>query len=108
MDKKIRLLYDQEADVLYVSIGHPEFTDYEQIGENLILRRDPKSGQVVGFTIIDFAARFSQKESPLSVPLNATLEPTIKSRKTRVVAESKVVYRARLRASKPHRSPAKM
>lgn len=69
----MRLLYDREADVLYVAIGRPAYTGYEEQGENLILRRDPKTGQIVGFTIIDFAARFAQKETPLSVPLNATL-----------------------------------
>ncbi|MBI5033505.1 MAG: DUF2283 domain-containing protein [Chloroflexi bacterium] len=108
MDKKMRLLYDREAEVLYISIGHPEFTDYEQVGENLILRHDPKTGRIVGFTIIDFAARFAQKESPLSVPINATLEPVSKPRKTRVVAESKAVYRAKRPSNKTRRSAAKV
>ncbi len=108
MDKQMRLLYDQEADVLYVSIDRPEFTDYEQVGENLILRHDPKTGQVIGFTIIDFAARFAQKESPLSVPLNATFEPIGKQRKTRIVAEPKTVYHAKRPLSKTGRSVAKV
>jgi hypothetical protein len=28
----------------------------------LILRRDPKTKEIVGFTIIDFAGHFAQKE----------------------------------------------
>ena len=107
MDKQMRLLYDREADVLYVSIGRPEFTDYEEAGENLILRRDPKTSQIVGFTIIDFAARFARKEPPLSVPLIATLEAVSKPRKPRVVAESPVIYHAKRSANKSRRASAK-
>jgi uncharacterized protein YuzE len=107
MDKKMRLLYDREADVLYVSIGRPEFTDYEELGENLILRRDPKTGQIVGFTIIDFAMRFAQKNPPLSVPLIATLTSAGKPRKPRVMAEPKAVYRTRRGPIKARRESAK-
>jgi uncharacterized protein YuzE len=108
MDKKMRLFYDREADVLYVSIGRPEFTDYEEVGENLILRREPKTGQVVGFTIIDFAARFAEKESPKSVPIIATLEPASKPRKNRVAAETKALYRTKRPSTKRQRSSSRV
>lgn len=31
MDKQLNFLYDQEADVLYVSLGKPEYTDYTEL-----------------------------------------------------------------------------
>ncbi len=59
MDEQLNFLYDREADVLYVSKGHPEYTDYQEL-DNLILRLDPRTMEIVGFTIIDFEGRFAQ------------------------------------------------
>ncbi len=70
----MRILYDQEADVLYVSIGQPEHTDFVELDDDFILRLDPATKKVVGFTIVDFAAHFSKREPPLSVPLKAEFE----------------------------------
>ncbi len=74
MNENLRLLYDKEADVLYVSVGHPEHTDHVELDDDFILRLDPQTKKVVGFTRIDFAAHFAQREPPLSVPLKATFE----------------------------------
>lgn len=95
MQNQLNFLYDREADVLYVSKGHRAFTDYVELGDNLILRLDPKSKEIVGFTIIDFAARFAGKAPPLAVPLKATFERAGKTRRVKVAAEKKVKYRAR-------------
>jgi len=95
MDQNIRLLYDKEADVLYVTSGEPLYTDYEEVGENLILRRDPKTKQIVGFTVIDFAAHFARQEPPLSVPLEAKFAQRKNGKKTKIVAERKTVYQTR-------------
>jgi uncharacterized protein YuzE len=84
MERELELLYDQEADVLYVSQGRPEYTDYVEIDEDVILRLDPETREIVGFTIIDFAAHFAQREPALSLPLNVMFRP--KDEIKRVVA----------------------
>jgi len=76
MGKELKISYDKEADVLYVSLGHPEYTLYTEIGPDLILRLDPETHEVVGFTIIDFAQHFAYNEpSSLQIPLTATFSP---------------------------------
>ena len=54
------LSYDRDADVLYVSIGspHPAYTDENEQG--VLIRRDPKSGETVGVTILDYEEHFRQ------------------------------------------------
>ena len=49
--------YDAEADVLYISVGKPKATEGMDIGEGTIARLDPKSGEVVGLTIIGLRQR---------------------------------------------------
>ncbi|WP_040371955.1 DUF2283 domain-containing protein [Desulfurobacterium sp. TC5-1] len=49
--------YDGEADVLYVSFGKPKPAEGLDIGDGTILRIDPKTNEVAGFTILDFSRR---------------------------------------------------
>lgn len=103
MDQQLCFSYDRQADVLYVSKGHPEFTDYVEIDNNVILRLDPTTKQVVGFTIIDFAGRFELKTPPLSVPLKVNFERVTKPRKSKMLAEKRSGYRVKRRASPSHK-----
>jgi len=77
MSEGLKIVYDREVDVLYVSLARPEYTRYVEIGDDLILRLDPHSNEIVGFTILDFAAHFDrQVAASLDLPLRATLTPT--------------------------------
>jgi uncharacterized protein YuzE len=49
--------YDEEADVLYLSIGEPRLAVGMDIGEGVILRYDEKRKEVVGVTLIGLRAR---------------------------------------------------
>ena len=49
--------YDEEADVLYVSVGKPRPAIGTDIGEGVIVRYDEKKKEVVGITIMGFRAR---------------------------------------------------
>ncbi len=93
MDDQLSCLYDREADVLYVSKGHPEFTDYQEL-DNLILRLDPRTKEIVGFTIVDFEGRFAETQSAVTLPLKATFSRA-KLRKQGHVAETRSSYRAK-------------
>jgi uncharacterized protein YuzE len=49
--------YDEEADVLYISVGKPRPAVGTDIGDGVIVRYDEKKKQVVGITIIGLLAR---------------------------------------------------
>lgn len=64
----MKIGYDQEADVLYVTCGKPEYTTYVEHSDSVILRLDPETERVVGFTIIDFSQHFAEQESNIILP----------------------------------------
>lgn len=49
--------YDEEADVLYISIGKPKKALGVDIGEGAILRYIEDTGEVVGLTLIGIKER---------------------------------------------------
>ena len=55
--------YDEEADVLYISVGEPRPAVGTDIGEGIIVRYDEKKKEVVGITIIGLRARTLQSIS---------------------------------------------
>lgn len=55
--------YDEEADVLYISVGEPQTAVGMDIGEGVIVRYNEKKNEVVGITIIGLRARTLQSLS---------------------------------------------
>ena len=49
--------YDEEADVLYLSIGEPRPAVGTDIGEGLVVRYDEMTKEVVGLTLVGLRAR---------------------------------------------------
>lgn len=49
--------YDEEADVLYLSIGKPRKATGVDIGQGVVVRYDEKKKKVVGLTILGVRAR---------------------------------------------------
>ena len=49
--------YDEEADVLYLSIGEPQPAVGVDIGEGVIVRYDESQKEVIGLTLIGLRAR---------------------------------------------------
>lgn len=49
--------YDEEADVLYLSIGKPGKATGVDIGQGVVVRYDEKKKEVVGLTILGVRAR---------------------------------------------------
>ena len=62
LDKPERITwdYDEDADVLYLSIGDPVPALGVDIGEGVILRYDEPRKEVVGLTILGVRARLLQ------------------------------------------------
>lgn len=53
------VLYDREADVLYISFGSPrEADDSEMTDNDIIVRR--AEGKIVGITVLSFSKRIKQ------------------------------------------------
>ncbi len=49
--------YDEEADVLYLSVREPKPATGVDIGEGVILRLDENRKEIVGLTLIGLKAR---------------------------------------------------
>lgn len=76
MRKEVQFHYDREADVLYLSVGKPQRAKTVEMGEDFILRLHPKTGQVVGITIIDFSRHFPElKAAQIKFPANGSFNP---------------------------------
>ena len=50
-------IYDEEADVLYLSLGAPRAAMGVDVGDGVILRYDEAANEVVGVTLIGMRAR---------------------------------------------------
>jgi len=70
----LKMFYDEEADVLYVTKGHPQYTDYVEHGDNIILRFHPETKEIVGFTITDFAVLFKKRDVDFQLPFRVSFE----------------------------------
>lgn len=54
---KINWDYDEDADVLYLSLGEPRKALGVDIGDGVVLRYDETAKEVVGLTLIGLRAR---------------------------------------------------
>ena len=70
--EKMRVFYDHSGDVLDISIGKPKKALSQEIGNDVIVRKDRK-GKVVGFTILNFHKR-SEAEKGFRLPIEAEFE----------------------------------
>ncbi|MBN2092576.1 DUF2283 domain-containing protein [candidate division KSB1 bacterium] len=70
----LQMFYDREADVLYVTKGHPQYTDYVEYVDNIILRFNPNSKELVGFTITDFSLTFKKRDTGIRLPFDVNFE----------------------------------
>lgn len=65
---RLKLVYDQEADVLYVTRGQPDYTDYVEYADDVILRFHPETKELVAFTLVDFSEHFAKNETDIALP----------------------------------------
>ncbi len=55
---RLDVLYNDEADVLYVSLGAPRAADTFPGEHGLLVRKDMNTGEVIGVTIIGYEEHF--------------------------------------------------
>ncbi len=63
-ERMMQLAYDREADVLYLSIGDPRPAISREIGDDVLLRVDPGTGEVVGLTVLNLSTRDAREILP--------------------------------------------
>ena len=66
--KTLNYHYDREEDILYVTLGDSDSALCIEQGDGLLVRIDPESGEVVGFTVIDFSQRAAER---VAIPVYA-------------------------------------
>ena len=68
-----QLFYDTEGDVLYLSIGEPRPAVSEELGDDVLLRVDTETGEIVGLTVLNLSSRFGSVQLPQSLPVEIDL-----------------------------------
>ncbi|MCR4321644.1 MAG: DUF2283 domain-containing protein [Candidatus Brocadiaceae bacterium] len=71
MGKEIRIVYDEEGDILDVSIGEPENAISKEVEDDFSLRIKPDSGEVIGFSILNFRKWFKDAKDIKILPVKA-------------------------------------
>ncbi|MBI3248657.1 MAG: DUF2283 domain-containing protein [Deltaproteobacteria bacterium] len=69
MGKKLRMSYDKEGDVLDVSLGDPTSAIAEEVEDDFFVCRHPVSGEIVGFSILNFERWFKEAQEYKTLPL---------------------------------------
>lgn len=70
----LNVYYDKEADVLYISQGKPSSRDEtSETADEIVVRKDPKTGDVKGLTILHFLKRGPEKSSQITLPFHLSL-----------------------------------
>jgi uncharacterized protein YuzE len=71
--KEIRITYDDEGDILDVSLGEPKDAISKEVEDDFFLRVSPVSGEVVGFSILNFRKWFKNAKDTKVLPIKAEL-----------------------------------
>lgn len=71
MEKELILSYDKLGDILDIHIGKPKPAISREIEDDFFVRLDPKTGKVVGFSILNFTAWFKDSKGSKSLPIKA-------------------------------------
>jgi uncharacterized protein YuzE len=58
LEGKINFFFDEEGDVLDITIGKPRKAVAKELKNDIAIRVDPKSGEIVGIVILNFMKRF--------------------------------------------------
>ena len=74
MGEKLSFNYDREADILYISKikPYPE-QESEELGDEVIARLNPKTGEVENLEILFFSTRLLRSDL-LELPIRANLQ----------------------------------
>ena len=75
MEGKINFFFDEEGDVLDITIGQPRKAVAKELKNDIAVRCDPETGEIVGIVILNFLKRFKtkKKQEKIDLPLNISI-----------------------------------
>ena len=75
MEGKINFFFDEEGDMLDITIGKPRKAVAKELKNDIAIRVDPERGEIVGIVILNFMKRFRLKKKPekIELPLKITI-----------------------------------
>ncbi|MEW6067301.1 MAG: DUF2283 domain-containing protein [Nitrospirota bacterium] len=73
MGKEIRMVYDEEGDILDISLGEPGVAISKEVADDFFLRVKPDSNEVVGFSILNFRKWFKDAKDIKILPVKCEL-----------------------------------
>ena len=53
--------YDEDADILYISLGRPQPAISVEVNDGNLMRVDPFTDELVGITVLDFKERHLER-----------------------------------------------
>ncbi|MCH7680753.1 DUF2283 domain-containing protein [candidate division KSB1 bacterium] len=59
---------------MYISIGSPKEAISKEVNDDILVRVQPETEEIVGFTILNFVERFSDLKKEQFVPIKAQFE----------------------------------
>lgn len=72
MAEKLRMFFDKKGDIMDISLGKPRAAISKEIGDDILMRIDPETSEVLGFTVLNFEKRFERTKVEI-FPLTAKL-----------------------------------
>ena len=76
--RPVRITYDPEGDILYITFGQPTAATGYQLSDQILVRVDPQTQRAVGLTIFNFSVHAHAAQD---IPLPGLEEdPEVKSR----------------------------
>lgn len=74
----LNLFYDREADVLYFSKGAPSVRDVsDETVDEVVIRHHPKTGEVTGFTVLNFSKKSRKTSQTIELPIEIDLKQAV-------------------------------
>lgn len=86
----IRITYDPEGDILYVTFGQPTTATGHQLSDQLLLRINPQTGKAAGLTIFNYSIH-AKTGQDIPMP-GLEEEPEVKARLMPVLAAPPVSH----------------
>lgn len=71
-DNRLKFFFDKKGDVLDIAIGKPEKAISRELNNDIVVRIDPKTKEIVGFMILNFGKRFEHRDKGETLPITAT------------------------------------
>lgn len=71
-----QIFYDKAGDVLYLSFGQPRIAISEELDDDILLRLDPETGEIVGLTVLNLSIRYGNRETAEALPVSIEAHKT--------------------------------